>query len=305
MEKKGKDLFWAYLAWLSVCFIWGTTFLAIRVGVKDLPPMLFAGFRWICAGLIFFIIVRFRKIPLPRGKEYIHIAIPGLLMLGISNGLVVTAEQWLPSGLTALLLATTPFLMFITESLLPRGPKFNIKVLAGLLLGLGGVALIFIDEMELLFRGSNLTGLVLLLIAMLAWIFGTLYTKYKKTTVNPLMSATWQMLIAGSGLTLIGLMAGESKRLVLTTDGLLAFLYLVLIASMLGYGSYVYAISKLPISLVSTHSYVNPVIALFLGWLILDEKLSWQMILAFIIILAGILLVKRSIRRKNQLRGTG
>jgi len=293
MSRREKIL--AYFAWLSVCIIWGTTFLAIRVGVQDLPPMLFIGLRWLFAGLFFALILRFRKIPFPDGKDLINAAIPGILLLGVSNGLVVVAVQWLPSGLTALILTTTPIVIFCLELCLPDGPGFNYRVFLGLLCGFSGVALVFISEKNDLFQGTHPAAFFLLLLAMISWGVGTLYSKYKKTNVHPLMSATIQMLVAGVGQTLIGFLMGEYPRFVFTPSSLSAFLYLLFIASMMGYGSYIYAINKLPISFVSTHSYINPVIALFLGWLILDERLGVFTIVAAGIILIGVFMVKRGL----------
>ena len=296
---KNRKNFWAYLAWISLCIIWGTTFLAIKVGVKDLPPLLFAGLRWLIAGSILLAILKIKGIKLPQKKDFIHIIVQGILLLGIANGFVVAAEQWIPSGLTALLLATTPFIMFGLEMILPQGPKFNLTVLGGLLCGFFGIIIIFYNKLTFLFDASNLLGLGFLFIAVIAWALGTVYSKYKKTNTAPLMRAAFQMLVAGTGQLLIGIVLGEYHDFVFTTASLLAFLYLVIVASILGYGSYIYAISKLPISFVSTHSYINTVIALFLGWLILNEKIDLQVIIGAAIILIGVFLVKREISKKN------
>jgi drug/metabolite transporter (DMT)-like permease len=133
----------AYLAWITICIVWGTTYLAIRIGVTDLPPMLFAGLRWIIAGVLMTILLNLRHYKLPGLKDLKHLAIVGILLLGIANGLVVVAEQWLPSGLTALILSTLPFWVVGMEYFLPNRPKINLFIIAGLFLGTTGVVFIF------------------------------------------------------------------------------------------------------------------------------------------------------------------
>jgi drug/metabolite transporter (DMT)-like permease len=186
----------AYTAWTAVCIIWGTTYLAIRVGVEHIPPMLFAGLRWIIAGVIFVTFLRLRGKKLPSGKDLIHIAVVGISLIGIGNGLVVTGEQYIESGLAALLITTVPFWVVGMEAFIPSGPKLNLMIISGLVLGLSGVSLIFNGNWTRLLDPSYLIGVICLLGAVTAWSFGTVYSKYKKVSVHPLMSAAVQMLIA-------------------------------------------------------------------------------------------------------------
>lgn len=300
-----KDNLKAYLAWISVCVVWGTTYLAIRVGVEDLPPMLFAGTRWIVAGAIFLLYLRMKNVKLPALKDLIPLSIVGLLLLGFGNGLVVVGEQWVNSGLTALLITTVPFWMVGFESLLPQGKKINLMIFAGMLMGLGGVTLIFGSHWDELFNISYLKGILAILGAVVAWSFGSVYSKYKKTNLNPLMAAAVQMLIAGFALTSLGVILGEPSEVNFTQDGLLALAYLIIFGSIFGYGFYIYAIAHLPLSLVSTYAYINPVIALFLGWLILDEQLDFIILISAIIILIGVLIVKKGADKKRILPAIG
>jgi len=254
----------AVVAWLNVCVIWGTTYLAIRIGVGHLPPMLFAGIRWVIAGLVFIAFLVWRGRPLPKAGELIHLAVVGLCLIGLGNGLVVFAEQWIPSGLAALLITTVPFFLVGMEACLPKGPRLNAAILAGLTLGLAGVGLIFGEDLRYLADPKNLAGVLGLLGAVVFWSIGSLYSKYVKVGVHPLMGASIQMLIAGIVLSAIGVAIGELPRLDFEINGLLSLAYLVVIGSLLGYSSYIYVIAKLPLSLVSTYAYINPVIALFL-----------------------------------------
>jgi drug/metabolite transporter (DMT)-like permease len=287
----------AIIAWLNVCVIWGTTYLVIRIGVGHLPPMLFAGIRWVIAGAVFITVLKWRGKALPKANEIVHLAVVGLALLGFANGLVVWAEQWIPSGLTALLLTTVPFFMVGLESLLPKGPKLNSTILTGLVMGLAGVCLIFGEDIKYLSDPDNLIGVFALLGAVFFWSLGSLYSKYVKVDVHPLIGASVQMLVAGIFLSVIGISNGELPRLSFEINGLLSLAYLIVFGSFVGYASYIYALAKLPLSLVSTFAYINPVIALFLGWIILDEKLNFQIAIAAAVIIAGVFIVKQGAAR--------
>ena len=289
--KKGNVL--AYLAWLSTCIVWGTTYLAIRVGVSDLPPVLFAGFRWISSAILLIGILKAFKFKWPKKSEIKHLAVIGIMLIGIANGLVVFAEQWIPSGLAALIISTLPFWVVIIESFLPIGNKLNTKIIVGVLLGLTGSGLIFRNELGKLVDPNYLTGVVAISLAILVWGAGSLYSKYRKFETHPLMGAAIQMLIAGILQTVIGFGIGEFEKFSFTTESFYAFIYLVTVGSLLGYGSYIYALSHLPASFATTYAYVNPVIALFLGWLVLNEELNAIIIIAMVIILIGVAVVRK------------
>ena len=298
-----KENFRAYLAWTAICLIWGTTYLAIRIGVHDIPPVLFAGLRWIIAGPILIVILKLRGYKLPTLKDIKHLAVVGILLIGCGNGLVVFAEQWVPSGLTALLIATDPLWIVGIESLLPGGPKLNLKIIIGVLLGLAGVILIFGSNLSAVLTIQYAAGIMGLMFCVLAWSSGTLYSKYKKVSVHPLMGAAVQMAIAGTVLSLLGVIIGEPSRLHLTQNGVLSFLYLLVFGSFIAYSSYIYAVANLPVSFVSTYAYINPVIALFLGWLILDENLNYTMIIGAIVILIGVYTVKKGSDARAKISG--
>ncbi len=291
----------AYLAWVSICIVWGTTYLAIRIGVQDLPPLLFAGFRWIIAGSIFITFLRWRKYKFPKLSEIKHLAVVGILLLGFGNGLVVFGEQWVPSGLASLLITTLPFWVVGIESFLPSSIKPNKWIIAGIILGFLGASLIVTHDLETLLETSYWLGIVSLLMGVMAWASGTVYAKYMTVEVKPQMAAGVQMLIAGILQTIIGISIGELPQFHFQSDSFLALLYLIFVGSFLGYTSYIYAIKHLPVSFVSTYTYINPVIALFLGWLILDESLNLRIMVAALIILAGVSIVRYGVR-KNRLK---
>lgn len=283
----------AYLAWATICVIWGTTYLAIRIGVKDLPPILFAGLRAAIAGPILFVFLRLRGYALPKKEDLIHLTFIGLALISMGNGLVVFSEKYLSSGLAALLVTTVPFWIVGFEAVMPHGKKLNINLVGGLILGLAGVVLIFGFDLSSLLKSDNLIGVISIMLAEVGWSAGSVYSKYKKPNVHPLMSAAYQMMAAGVFLIIAGAAAGEFSQLKITPEGLAAFVYLVIFGSLIGYSSYIYAIAHLPVSFVSTYAYINPIIALFLGWLVLGEVITINVIIAAAIILVGVMLVKK------------
>lgn len=293
-----KENLKAYFAWIAVCIIWGTTYLAIRIGVEDIPPMLFAGLRWIIAGSIFILILKASGKSLPKKENLKHIAVMGIAMLGFGNGLVVVGEQWISSGLAALLITTVPFWIVGMESVLPTGPKLNYKIILGLIVGLLGVTFIFGSDWDDLFKMEYLLGVLSIFGAVVAWSFGSVYSKYKKVGVHPLMSASVQMLFAGTLQIILGFILGEQNSISYTEEGLLSLAYLIVVGSIFGYGSYIYAIEHLPLSLVSTYAYINPVIAVFLGWFFLNEKLDLLIVIGAVVIIGGVVLVKQGTQKR-------
>ncbi len=289
MQKKNVK---AYLAYTSVCVFWGTTYLAIKVGVSHVPPFLFGGYRWLAAGIIFltFLLIKGKK--LPNLKDLFHIAVVGVCLIGIGNGLLNFAEQYVPSGISSLFITTIPFWIVGMESVMPAGPKLNFRIAAGLLLGLLGVILIMGHDWQSFLGKSYVQGFVALFFLVLSWSFGSVYSKYKKVNVDPLLGSAIQMIIAGIVQISIGLVLGEASKFSFNEESLIAFIYLLIFGSIAGYSSYIYALTHLPLSFVSTYTYVNPVIALILGWLILGEEMNWLIVLAALVIFTGVGVVK-------------
>lgn len=282
----------AYLAWGAVCFFWGTTYLAIRIGVEVLPPALFAGIRFIVAGSIFTTVLRMRGYALPARGELADIAIVGIALLTVANGMVVWAEQWVPSGLAALIVATLPFWIVGIEAVLPRGDRLNPRKVIGIVIGFSGLIILLWPEIKGSIDSAYLIGILAMFIAPVSWGGGSIYSKYRKINTSPLMAAAFQMLFGGTVLIVIGLASGEVDRFAPNPQGIAAIAYLIIFGSIVGYGSFMFALSKLPASFVSTYAYINPVIAVILGWFILDERLDWMLVLAMILILLGVILVQ-------------
>lgn len=284
----------AYLAFFIVCTVWGTTYLAIRVAIETLPVILFPGVRFTIAGLVLMSIRLAMGDRLPRKKsDWANLTLIGFLMVGVGNLAVVWAEQWVTSGFAALLVGTAPFWMAAMESRREPGGPIQKRRVAGMLVGFAGVIVLVLPElMGSRFDRNFLLGVIGLQLATIAWNFGSLRSKYHPPQTSALMSAALQMLLGGGLVTIAGILHGDIDEFRFTTRTLIAFLYLTVFGSILAYGAYVYALSKLKASTVSLYAYINPAVAVFLGWLILDEPLGWNAIAAMAVIFAGVALVQ-------------
>lgn len=292
----------AYSALAAVCFFWGTTYLAIRIGVEVMPPALFAGIRFFAAGLIFVPILRVYGYSVPSKSDWRTITIIAIMLLVIANGLVVWAEQWVPSGLAALIVSMLPFWMVGIEAIIPHGERLSLQKVAGLVIGFSGLILLLWPDLRGVVNSEYLIGVGAIALASISWASGSVFSKYQNVKANPLMSSAFQMLIAGAILIFIGIVGGELSKLTFTSQGVYAMLYLAIFGSIVGYGSFVYALNKLPSSIVSMYAFVNPVVAVVLGWLILNERLDLRVATATAIILLGVVMVKRSTPRKLVLK---
>lgn len=289
----------AYLAFATVCFVWGTTYLAIRVAIETLPVFLFPGLRFTIAGVILMTIRLILKDPLPRTvAEWGNLALIGILMIGVGNVAVVWAEHSVTSGFAALLVATAPFWMAFMETFRATGERVTARTVIGMAVGFAGVVILVFPELT----GSKfdlrfLLGVLALQAGTIAWNFGSIRSKYHAPKTSPLMSAALQMILGGGIVAIVGLAKGEAAQFHFNGRTLAAFLYLIVFGSIIAYGSYVFALSHLKTSTVSLYAYVNPAVAVFLGWLILDEPLGWNAIAAMLVIFAGMALVQHGHRR--------
>lgn len=282
----------AYAAWGAVCLFWGTTYLAIRIGVQKLPPALFAGVRFLIAGVIFLTYLRLRGYPLPKAKEWGHMAVVGITLLVMANGLVVWAEQWVPSGLAAVIIATVPFWTAGLEALLPSGERLGLRKVLGILIGFAGVVILFAPELGGTFDRAYLKGVIVLIFVPFFWAVGSIYSKHHPLESPAIVAAGVETFIAGLVLTAVGTLLGEWEAFTLNWKGMAAMVYLIFFGSIVGFSSFIYALSKLPVTTVSMYAYVNPVIAVLLGWLILSERLDWSVVTATTIVLLGVALVR-------------
>lgn len=289
----------AYTAFALVCTVWGTTYLAIAVAIETLPTFLFAGVRFTLAGLILLALCAMRGQRIPRARsEWINAGIVGLLMVGVGNIAVVFAEHHVPSGFAALLVATSPFWMAILEYFRRNHEALTVRKKVGMIIGFSGVALLVSPALRTP-GGIHLwflLGVLAIQLGSIAWNIGSVRSKYHPVDAPPLVAAAMQMLTGGVVVGLIGVFRGEIPDFYFTPRTLAAFLYLMVFGSIVAYGAYVYALAKLPTSTVSLYAYVNPAVAVVLGWLVLDEPLGWNEAIAMFVILSGVALVQTAPR---------
>lgn len=283
----------AYLAWAAICVIWGTTYFAIKLALDTIPPFLMGGLRYTLAGGVLSAYLALRGQRLPIGSEWRTFAPIGILMLGFGNGGVVVAEQWVHSGLAAVVIATSPFWMVGVDAMLPGGERLRARQVCGLVVGfLGIVALVGPDlARETGTRAATAAGIVALQLACAGWALGTAYSRRKASLVEPVPAAAMQMLFGGAFMLVAGTALGEWPHLRVTPSGAALLLYLSLVGAVAGFVAYLYALRHLPVSFVSLYAYVNPVIAVALGTLLLHEPFSRRTAAAIGLVLAGMTIV--------------
>lgn len=284
----------AYFAWIAVCVIWGTTYLGIRVALETIPPALVGALRYVTAGVMLAIILRLRGEQLPGPTHWRGLALLGFLMIALGNGGVIWAEQWVPSGIAAVVVASSPFWMAGIETALPGGERLSKRGVAGLLLGFVGILFLVWPD---LMAGGELgrrfaVGVVALQIASIGWSLGSSYSKRHAREENALGSAAVQMIFGGLMLAVVATFRGEWAQLTFTWRTLAAELHLIFFGSLVGYSAYVYAVKHMPLSTVSLYAYVNPVIAVVLGTLLLGEPFGWRIVVAAAIVFAAVAVVE-------------
>ncbi|MFI8960518.1 EamA family transporter [Streptomyces sp. NPDC053493] len=287
---------WAALAIVYV--VWGSTYLGIRIVVETLPPFLSAGVRFVTAGLALAALIAWRQGPSAlkvSGKQLASAAVVGLMLLLGGNGLVVLAETSIPSGLAALLIAVVPAWVVILKAAFGERPSLG--GVLGVLLGLGGLAVLTLPG----FSGDvAVGGVVLVVVGTLLWSAGSFSSSRIPMPANPFTASVYEMLAGGVGCLGLGLVRGEQHGLDLAAvsgRSWAALAYLIVFGSLLAFTAYAWLLQSAPISLVATYAYVNPVIAVGLGALILNEALSWPIVLGGAIVVAGVCLIVSTERR--------
>jgi drug/metabolite transporter (DMT)-like permease len=288
----------ALIAYLLVCTVWGSTYLAIRIGVGHLPPFLFAGVRFLTAGLLLGAITLALGIKLPaRGREWRTLAITGICFLCGANAMVVWAEQFVASGVASVLVAAMPLWTAFFDALIPGGKTpLTWRLGIGLAIGFAGSALLAgITPHEL--ATADLRGPISLTFGSASWALGSVYWKRHPTNhVSPYAASAVQMTVAGALLCLFGLVIGEGPRFHFDRTGLEAMIYLIVFGSIVGYTAFGYALEHGSATIVGTYAYVNPVVAVVLGWLVLSEPITGRMVIAMALILGSVIWIQLAAR---------
>jgi drug/metabolite transporter (DMT)-like permease len=291
----------AYLALVLVSIFWGTTYLAARIGVQYMHGISLAGIRQTVAGILLTGFFLLRGYKLPDKGILGRLFIIGTLMLCGSNGLMTWAMSYIPSGLGAIIGATVPIWITIFSFFLVARSKFSWQLIVGIILGFAGVAGIFYDYFAELMNPEFRFGIILIMVACVLWGLGSVLTAKWAMDINPLYGAGYQMIFSGIVMLLITVLMGEHITASNFTSELWgSLLYLIFFGSIIGYSSYIFALNRLPPSLVSVYAYINPVVALLLGWIWFHERLNWNMALFSIVILLGVYLVNRSFNKSKE-----
>ena len=282
------------LAFAAIYLIWGSTYLAIRVAVETMPPFLMAGTRFVVAGAVLFAFLRLRGAMWPTARQWTANTIIGTFLLLGGNGLVVWAEQYVPSGITALLIGVGPLFIVLTEWVWPGGIRPSATTMAALLLGFAGVVWLAAPWETSAGGGLHPAGALAILGASISWAIGSIYSRHAKHGADPLLAAALQMLGGGAALLVVAAINGDMPRVDLqavSPRSWLAFAYLVSAGSLVGFSTFVWLMKHSTPARVSTFAYVNPIVAVFLGWLLLHEPITSRIIVASVIIVAAVVII--------------
>ena len=288
-----KSKIWAAL--LALYIVWGSTYLGIKFAIETIPPFFHAGVRFLASGLILMIWQRMSGIPAPTRRQWVSTGIIGTLLLLGGNGLVAWAEQFIPSGIAALIIASVPMFLVIGEAIRPNGIKPNWQGIVGLLIGFVGI-FILVGPSEISGGTTKLNplGVVALLSACLFWALGSIYSKSADLPKSSLMSTGAQMLVGSISLFIVSGISGELNNWNISSvssHSIYGLLYLIFIGSLVGFASYGWLLQNAPISLVSTYAYVNPIVAVLLGAWLGNEPLEPRIWIATAVIIGSVIFI--------------
>ncbi|HEY6953471.1 MAG TPA: EamA family transporter [Bacteroidota bacterium] len=282
----------AVLAFAAIYVIWGSTYLAIRYAVETIPPLLMMGTRSLTAGAVLFAVSRARGHEGPKREHYLSLLIIGTSFFLVGHGLLAWAEQKVPSGLAALLVGSEPCLIGIIEWIFIRDHKLSFRGIGGLILGFIGIALLVSPSKELGTSQTDVLGAFAIILGTLSWSGGAVYSRVARLPKSPMVSAGLELMIGGVLLLVAGFVTGETGALhAVSMHSVLALLYLIVFGSIIAFSAYVWLLTHTSATRISTHTYINPVFALVLGWALAGESMTLGTILATCIIVVSIYLV--------------
>jgi drug/metabolite transporter (DMT)-like permease len=287
-----------WISLIALYLVWGTTYLAIRFAVQTIPPFLMAGSRFLVAGLILYVWRRLAGDPAPTARQWRSATIIGLLLLLGGNGVVSWAEQHVASGIAALMIASIPLWIAVIDALRPGGIRPDLRIVAGLLLGFAGMALLITSSGgSTQTAGRDLLGLLALLGAALIWSIGSIYARDADMPQSALLGTGIEMLGGAAGLFFVGTITGEWTQVhpqAIASSSLIGLAYLVVFGSLIGFVSYTWLLRHAPLSLVSTYAYVNPIVAIFVGAWLGKEVINGRIILSALIIIGSVVVINLS-----------
>jgi drug/metabolite transporter (DMT)-like permease len=279
-------------AFAILYLVWGSTYIAIRFAIETLPPLLMAGVRFLLAGSLLYSFRRWQGVEAPPLRHWKSTGLVGALLLFAGNGGVVLAERLVPSALVALLVALMPLWMVLLEWLRPGGERPSQQTFVGL--GIGILGMVLLVGPGRLGGGIAITGVLLVVAATMGWAAGSIYSRGADLPKDPLLTTSMQMLCGGACLLLAGLLRGEPATFdmaAVSLHSMLAFLYLTAFGSLLAFSAYVWLLRVSTPAKVSTYAYVNPVVAVFLGWWLGGESISLRVLLAAAVIIFAVIVM--------------
>ena len=289
-------------AFMAVYLLWGSTYVGIVIAIKTIPPFLMAGTRFFVAGLLLYIGCLLKGEKTPDWASSLKSVGAGTLMLFFGTTSLIWSEQYIPSGLAAVVIASVPFWFVLLDKVNWKENFSNKFTLSGLIVGFIGILLLFNKRASVnLFHKTQLTAFVVLLIGSISWAAGSLYSKYSGAAGSTIMRASIQMMAAGICGFITSIFSGETTHFMLgnvSLHSIYAMIYLITFGSLVGYIAYIWLLKVRPPALVGTYAYVNPIVAMFLGFFLNSELIGGTQVTALVIILSGVLLVNLSKYKK-------
>ncbi|MGE5797676.1 MAG: EamA family transporter [Ignavibacteria bacterium] len=283
-----------FFAFGAVYIIWGSTYLAIRYAVETIPPFLMMGSRSLLAGLVLFSLSRFKENSRIKRENLLPLFIIGTLFFLVAHGLLAWSQQHVPSGLAAVLVASEPLWILLIEFLFIRDTRVRLKGITGLILGFIAIAYLILSSNKVSFNDGNFIGSLIIILGALSWGTGAVYSRVAKLPKSAMLSAGMELIIGGILLLLTGFLLKENQGLVISqisARSAFSLGYLIIFGSVITFTAYVWLLGKTSATRISTHTYVNPVIAVFLGWIIGGEIISYSLLAATIAIVVSVYLV--------------
>ena len=282
------------LAFAAIYLLWGATFLAIRIAVVEIPPFFTAGVRFLTAGALLYAFMRLRGQPAPTGAEWRGIAITALLLFVATYGALFWAEQYVPSGLTSVIEASLPLITIALEVFVFRQQPFRWRMLASVALGFGGIAWLLLRPDA---ESFAVLPCLVILAGGVAWSLGAVLTRSMPRPASPPLTAGAQMMLGGAVLLALSIGSGELHSTPhVSLRAALALVYLIVGGSWLGFTAYIWLLARMPVTRVASHAYVNPLVAVLLGYLVAGEELTLRMLLASSLVVASVFLLLRGPR---------